>query len=154
MRGKALLAVLSLVAVAWPAVGQVKGPAEVTIPVGKLTPLTLTIEGDASEYVILGSDYFGGFREFTPPTEFRFQLLGYTPGTGHVVVSAVKGGKLQPLYTCRVTVPAALVAAIDRAISTVLDGDPPDEPLTDTDRTALRGVLRQVAQSLGGTDAR
>jgi len=100
-------ALLSFLVLAWPAAAQVRGPQEVTVQVGKLAGVSLTIDGDEAEYAVLGGDAFGGFREFSDPKVFRFQVLGYAPGVGHIVVGTTKGGKLQPLFTVKVVVTGA-----------------------------------------------
>lgn len=84
--------------------GPIKGPAEITVGVGRLEAVPLEVDGDEITYVILGGDYFGGFREFSDPKIFRFQVLGYANGTGWIVIGTQKGGKLQPLHTVKVTV--------------------------------------------------
>jgi hypothetical protein len=108
MRGYAFGAIVVALAVSQTCAGQIKGPAEVTVPIGRLASIPLTVDGDDVEYTILGGDIFGGFREFSDAKTFRFQVLGYTPGTGYVVIGAVKDGKLQPLFTVvvKVTGPA------------------------------------------------
>lgn len=95
---------LSLVVVASTAAAQVRGPETVTVPVGKLVALPLSVDADEATATVLGGDYFGGFREYTEAKDFRFQLLGYAPGSGYVVVSSTKAGKLQPLFVVRVVV--------------------------------------------------
>lgn len=95
------LALLLAVASAW---AEVKGPTELTVPVGRLASVTLAVDGDEAEYAVLGGDAFGAFREFSPATVYRFQVLGYAPGVGHIVIGAVKAGKLQPLFTVAVRV--------------------------------------------------
>lgn len=87
-----------------PAVAQVKGPAEVSVSVGRLASVPLTVDGEEIQYAVLGGEVFGGFREFSDPKEFRFQVLGYQAGVGYIVVGTTKGGKLQPLFTVKVTV--------------------------------------------------
>lgn len=84
--------------------GPIRGPSEVKVDVGRLAAVPLEFDGDEIEYAILGGDFFGGFREFSDPKTFRFQLLGYTPGTGYIVVGTVKAGKLQPLFQVKVIV--------------------------------------------------
>ena len=97
-------AVLALVVVAASAAAQVRGPNDVTVAVGRLASVPLTIDGDESDYQVLGSDV-DAFREFTPdPKQLRLRVIGYAPGTAYVVVASVKGGKLQPLYKVTVTV--------------------------------------------------
>jgi hypothetical protein len=84
--------------------GPIKGPTEITVGVGRLEAVPLEVDGDEITYAILGGDYFGGFREFSEPKIFRFQVLGYANGTGYIVIGTQKGGKLQPLHTVKVTV--------------------------------------------------
>lgn len=84
--------------------GPIKGPTEISVGVGRLEAVPLEVDGDEITYVILGGDYFGGFREFSDPKQFRFQVLGYANGTGYIVIGTQKAGKLQPLYTVKVTV--------------------------------------------------
>src|SRR5688572_8229350 len=101
---KALSAVVSLLVLVPLAAAQVKGPDAVTVNVGRLASVPLTVDGDEIEYAVLGGDVFGGFREFSDPKTFRFQVLGYQAGTGYIVVGTSKGGKLQPLFKVTVTV--------------------------------------------------
>jgi hypothetical protein len=83
---------------------QVQGPAELNVPVGRLAALPLTVEGGEHEYVILG-DALDGLREYDPdPKKLKLRVIGYTPGVAYVVVSSTKGGKLQPIFVCKVTV--------------------------------------------------
>lgn len=90
-----------------PAVGQVSGPSEVTVPVGRLAPLPLTVEGGQFDYLILG-DALDGFREYDPdPKRLRLRIIGYSPGTAWVVVSSFNAGKLQPPFVVKVTVTGA-----------------------------------------------
>lgn len=99
-----LRACLVGVLLAVPAAAQVKGPQDVTVPVGRLASVPLTVEGDESDYQVLGSDV-DAFREYTPdPKQLRLRLIGYAPGTAYVVVASTKGGRLQPLYKVTVTV--------------------------------------------------
>jgi hypothetical protein len=83
---------------------QTKGPAEVSVAVGRLATIPIVIDGDESNFAVLGGDYFDSFREFSAPNELRLRVLGYANGTGYIVVSSVKAGKLQPLFTVKVTV--------------------------------------------------
>jgi hypothetical protein len=101
---KAFAAVFGLLLLAPAAAAQVKGPADVTVAVGRLAAVPLTVEGDESDYKVLGTDV-DAFREYSPdPKQLRLRLIGYAPGTAYVVVACVKGGKLQPLHTVTVTV--------------------------------------------------
>lgn len=96
--------ILSLLLLALPAAAQVKGPTEVSVAVGRLAAVPLTVDGDESDYQILGTEV-DAFREYTPdPKQIRLRVIGYTPGTAFVVVASQKGGKLQPLHTVKVTV--------------------------------------------------
>jgi hypothetical protein len=135
------------------AIGQVRGPAEITVQAGKLQALPLVFEGDEIEYAILGGDYFGGFREFSPPNQFKFQLLGYEKGTGYVVVSSTKGGKLQPLFTVKVSV-------VDRPVppgpgpgpDPGPDPNPPAPPDPDTeDISRLAAAIKSAGKKDGFT---
>jgi len=121
--------------------GPIRGPSEVKVDVGRLAPVPLEFDGDEIEYAILGGDYFGGFREFSDPKTFRFQLLGYAPGTGYIVVGTVKGGKLQPLFQVKVIVG---------------DGKPPAPPVPPTPPAPDDPELNQLAFTLkqaASTDA-
>lgn len=87
--------------------GQVKGPPEVNVPVGRLASVPLQIDADESDYVILGTDV-DAFREYDPdPKKLRLRLIGYAPGTSFVVVATQRAGKLQPLFQVRVVVTGA-----------------------------------------------
>lgn len=98
----AALAVLLVAAVAFG--GPIKGPTEITVEAGRLKEVPLIVDGDEIEYAILGGESFGGFREFSDPKTFRFQVLGYQNGTGFIVISSAKAGKLQPIYVVKVVV--------------------------------------------------
>jgi hypothetical protein len=95
--------VLAMVA-ALPLSAQVKGPSDVTVAAGKLVAVPLTVDGEDFTYAVLGGDAFGAFREFSPANELKLQVLGYQAGSGYLVVSSTKGGKLQPLYVVAVKV--------------------------------------------------
>lgn len=104
MRTTAIL----LLAIASAVSGQVRGPVrdtqEITIPVGRLAPITHPIDVDETEYTVLG-DGMDAMREYDPdPKVLRLRLLGYTPGVAYVVISSAKGGKLRPLHTIKVTI--------------------------------------------------
>lgn len=71
------LLLLLLVASCCALAGPIRGPAEVKVDVGRLASVPLEFDGDEIEYAILGGDFFGGFREFSDPKTFKFQLLGY-----------------------------------------------------------------------------
>lgn len=102
-------AVLSLVVLALPAAAQIKGPSDVTVAVGRLAAVPLTVDGEESDYVCLGTDV-DCFREYTvSPKEIRLRVIGYAPGTAYVTVAATKGGKLQPLFVVKITVTGAPV---------------------------------------------
>ena len=104
MRPQALSAMAALFVLAAAACAQVKGPTEITVPVGRLAAIPLTIEGDEADYAILGSE-LDGLREYDPdPKKLRLRVIGYSPGTAFVVVTSAKGGKLQPLFVVKVTV--------------------------------------------------
>lgn len=101
---KTLSAVVVLLLLAAHSAAQIKGPQEVTVAVGRLASVPLAVDGDESDYQVLGSDV-DAFREYTPdPKQIRLRLIGYAPGTSYVVVASTKGGKLQPLFTVKVTV--------------------------------------------------
>lgn len=104
MHAKTLSAMVALLVLAAAACAQVKGPTEITVPVGRLAAIPLTIEGDEADYAILGSE-LDGLREYDPdPKKLRLRVIGYTPGTAFVVVTSAKSGKLQPLFVVKVTV--------------------------------------------------
>lgn len=104
MRATSLLATILL---ALPAAAQVKGPQDITVQVGRLASVPLTVDGDESDYQVLG-DQVDAFREYSPdPKQIRLRLIGYAPGTSYVVVSSQKAGKLQPMFTVKVTVVGA-----------------------------------------------
>lgn len=101
----ATLAVAVLALAAIPVAAQVRGPSEITVPVGRLASVPLTIDADEADYTILGD--IDGFREYDPdPKKLKLRVIGYTNGTAYVVVSSQKGGKLQPLLTVVVKVGA------------------------------------------------
>lgn len=86
-----------------PAAGQVRGPAEVTVPVGRLASVPVTVDADEADYLILGADC-DGLREYDPdPKRLRLRVIGYSPGVAFVVVTAQKGGKLLPATVVKVT---------------------------------------------------
>lgn len=96
-------AILSLLVLASAALAQTKGPADVTVAPGRLAAVPLTTDADESEYVVLGD--IDCFREYDPsPKTIKLRVIGYTPGTSYVVLSSVKGGKLQPIFTVKVIV--------------------------------------------------
>jgi hypothetical protein len=97
------LAGLLTLALAVPAAAQVRGPTEVTVPVGRLASVPLTVDADEADYLILGADC-DGLREYDPdPKKMRLRVIGYTPGVAFVVVTSQKGGKLQPPAVVKVT---------------------------------------------------
>ena len=108
------------------ACGQVKGPQEITVPVGRLASVPIVLDADESDYVILGSNV-DGLREYDPdPRKLRLRVIGYEPGVAYIVVSSQKGGKLQPVYTCVVRVGGGPGPAPVPPVPPV----PPPEPLT------------------------
>jgi hypothetical protein len=87
-----------------PSFGQVKGPTEVDIVVGRLKQIPLTIEGDESDYKVLGKDV-DALREYDPdPKKLKLRVIGYAPGIAYVVIASAKDGKLQPIHTITVTI--------------------------------------------------
>lgn len=99
------LAVLALAAI--PAAAQVRGPGDVTVQTGRLASVPLVIDGDESDYVVLGPDV-DAFREYTTdPKQIRLRVIGYVPGVAYVTVASQKAGKLQPLFTVKVTITGA-----------------------------------------------
>lgn len=100
---KTLSAILVLLFAA-AASGQVKGPTEISVKVGRLASIPLTIDADETTYSVLGADYFDSFREFSSPTELKLRVLGYANGTGYIVVASQKDGKLSPLFIVKVIV--------------------------------------------------
>jgi hypothetical protein len=86
-----------------PAAGQGRGPAEVTVPVGRLASVPVTVDADEADYLILGADC-DGLREYDPdPKRLRLRVIGYSPGVAFVVVTAQKGGKLLLATVVKVT---------------------------------------------------
>lgn len=120
------------------ACGQTKGPETVTVAIGRLATVPITIDGDESNFAVLGGDYFDSFREFSAPNELRLRVLGYTNGTGYIVVSSVKGGKLQPLFTVRVVVGAGPSPVPPVPPGPVPPGPAPLDPLA----TAIRDAAK------------
>lgn len=89
---------------ACPLAAQVRGPSEVSVAVGRLASVPLTVDGDEATYMILGGDV-DGFREYDPdPKRLQLRVIGYQPGVAHVVVASQKGGKLQPLAVVKITI--------------------------------------------------
>ena len=124
------------------ACGQTKGPQEITVPVGRLASVPITLDADESDYVILGSNV-DGLREYDPdPRKLRLRVIGYEPGVAYIVVSSQKGGKLQPVYTCVVRVGGGPGPAPVPPVPPV----PPPEPLT-----PLAKSIKEAAQADGFT---
>jgi hypothetical protein len=88
------------------ACGQGKGPASIDVPIGRVATIPIQVNGEEFQYDVLGGDVFDAWREFSAPNELRIKALGHANGTGYIVVSSVKAGKLQPLFTVRVVVGA------------------------------------------------
>lgn len=104
MRASCTAVCALLLSLAQPSMAEVKGPREVAVPVGRLATVPLTVDGDESDYQILGTEV-DAFREYTPdPKQIKLRVIGYQPGTAYVVVASQKGGKLQPLFTVTLTV--------------------------------------------------
>jgi hypothetical protein len=103
-----LLSLVVLVAAVVPAPAQFEAQT-VTIKVGRLATIPVTVDADDVDYVVLG-DALDGFREFDRDAKrLRIRVIGYQPGTGYVVVTAIKGGKLIPLAVVTVKVTGAPV---------------------------------------------
>jgi hypothetical protein len=103
---KALSAVFGLLLLAASAGAQIKGPAEIKLAVGELSEsIDLTVDADEFTFKLLGNK-LRGIREFSDPKTLRLSLIGYADETAWVVVSSVKGGKLQQLGTVKVIVGA------------------------------------------------
>ena len=97
-------AAIILLAIASAVSGQVRGPAEVVVPVGRLASIPIVLDADESDYVILGANV-DGLREYDPdPRKLRLRVIGYEAGIAYVVVSSQKAGKLQAVYVCKVIV--------------------------------------------------
>jgi hypothetical protein len=97
-----------LVAAVVPAPAQFEAQT-VTIKVGRLATIPVTVDADDVDYVVLG-DALDGFREFDRDAKrLKIRVIGYEPGTGYVVVTAIKGGKLIPLAVVTVKVTGAPV---------------------------------------------
>lgn len=84
--------------------GQIRGPQDIQVAVGRLASVKLVVDGEDSKYVVLGDDNFGAFREFSLPSEWNIKVLGYQSGVGYIVVSATKGGKLLDPFVIKITV--------------------------------------------------
>ena len=96
-------ATLLVLVLTGPAAGPVRGPAEVTVPVGRLASVPVTVDADEADYLILGADC-DGLREYDPdPKKLRLRVVGYAPGVAFVVVTAQKGGKLLAPTVVKVT---------------------------------------------------
>lgn len=105
MRAILLALVLALVPLG-AAAGDIKGPESVQVEVGRLGLVALTIDTDEYDCQIVGDPLVAeGFLEMTrDPKAIRYRILGYRPGTVHVVVASAKGGKLLPLFKTAVIV--------------------------------------------------
>lgn len=87
-----------------PAVAQVRGPSDVSVPVGDLAEVTLTLDADESKYAVLSGQGVWVFREYDPdPKTLMFRVFGKKPGTAWITVSSVKAGKLQQMFVVRIT---------------------------------------------------
>lgn len=131
------------------AAAQVKGPADVTIPVGRLAAVPLTIDGDESDYQVLGTDV-DAFREYTTdPKQIRLRVIGYAPGTAYVVVASQKGGKLQPLF--KVTVTVTGVGPTPPVPPPIPPAPVPDDPAVTRLKAAFQasGFAKAAALALG-----
>lgn len=83
---------------------QVKGPAEVNIPIGRLARVPLELEGDEFRYAFLGDDS-DAFREYDPdPKRVVLRIVGYTPRVVYVVAYARKGETLGDPFVVKVTI--------------------------------------------------
>lgn len=99
-----LLSVLVLVAAVAPAPAQDVAASAVTVKVGRLATIPVVIDADEVEYAVLG-DAVDAFREFDKDAKkLKIRVIGYEPGTGYVVVSGQKAGKLLPLIVVTVKV--------------------------------------------------
>jgi hypothetical protein len=95
--------ILLLLILASPVAAQMPGPGDVTVPVGRLAYVPVTVDADEADYLILGADC-DGLREYDPdPKRLRLRVIGYSPGVAFVVVTAQKGGKLLPPTVVKVT---------------------------------------------------
>ncbi len=98
-----ILSGLLLLALGAPVAAQAPGPGDVTVPVGRLANVPVTVDADEADYLILGADC-DGLREYDPdPKRLRLRVIGYSPGVAFVVVTAQKGGKLLPPTVVKVT---------------------------------------------------
>lgn len=126
---RAPVAILSVLVLAAAAPAQIKGPTEISTPVGRLAAVPLTIDGDQSDYAVLGTDV-DAFREFTTdPAQLRLRVIGYAPGTAYVTVAAVKGGKLQPLFVVKVTITGPAPPPVPPGPTPVPPGPTPPTPV-------------------------
>jgi hypothetical protein len=138
------------------ACGQTRGPATVEVAIGRLATVPIIIDGDESNFAVLGGDYFDSFREFSAPNELRLRVLGYANGTGWIVVSSVKAGKLQPLFTVRVVVGAGPGPAPPGPVPVPPGPQPgPLDPLATAIRDAAKadGFTKLAALATGLTTA-
>ncbi len=87
------------------ATAQITGPAEAKIKAGRLGTIIVNVDADETAYKLEG-DTFDAFREFDDvgSKRLRIRVLGYDPGVGYLTVAGIKGGKLLPLYTCKITI--------------------------------------------------
>ncbi len=102
---RAAITTLVFALAALPASAQFTGPAEVSVKPGRLASITITADADEATYKLIG-DSFDGFREFDElgAKRLRIRVLGYSNGVGYLIVSGEKGGKLLPLFVCKITV--------------------------------------------------
>lgn len=106
MMGQYLRAMTLFLALAMPITAQVKGPTEITIPVGRLAVVPLIVEGDAADYVVVGKDV-DALREYDPDAKkLRLRVIGYSTGQAWVVIATTFEGKLKPLHVITVTIGA------------------------------------------------
>ncbi len=87
--------------------GQITGPAEANVRVGRLGTIIVAVDADEVTYKLIG-DSFDGFREAESDSigakRLRIRILGYEAGKGYLIVVGTKGGKLLSLYTCAITI--------------------------------------------------
>lgn len=105
-----LLSLVVLALAASPLAAQITGPESASFAVGQKNAavvVKLTPDIEDAQYEVL-SDQVEAFREFesvmAAKTRLRVRVNTSVAGTGWVVVAATQGGKLLPLYRCRVTV--------------------------------------------------
>lgn len=82
---------------------EVKLPAEVKVPVGRLAAVTVDWSGDDVKWDAPAD--LDCFREYDPDGKrVRLRLIGYAPGKYRLTAVAAKGGRLSDFAVCIITI--------------------------------------------------